>query len=211
MVNSVEGSWSYGLDDHRNGIAELELHDGVPEEIRIHFETTKNIYLYSWFVYRFFPVSQHYSLVTLEFALRNRFEAEIIASGDKKRNHGPGLEKLLRHAIGSGHLRNESFLDWRRRTEMRARQRTSYEVIEKMMRENIEEMEYDENKFVITDQDRDHDILQFLLKNLPALRNHFAHGTRTLDNHALGTIRMVSEIINQIFPSTNKEAKSHSE
>src|SRR5579864_1762095 len=115
-------------------VAELDLHGGVPDDIRAQFETTKNLYLYSWFVYRFFPVSQHYSLVTLEFALRNRFEAEIIASGIRKRKHGPGLETLLKHAIVSGHLKNEGFQDWRHRTEMRARQRTSHEVIEKMIR-----------------------------------------------------------------------------
>jgi len=201
VINSMEGSRPYALKDHHDSIANLELHAGVPEEIRIHFETTKNLYLYCWFVYRFYPVALHYSFVSLEFALRRRFEEEMVADGEKKRDHGPGLRELLKHAIENRHLRNENFQIWRHQTELRARMRTSEETIKKMMRENLTELEYDENAFEITDSDRDHDLLMPLLENYPNIRNHYAHGSRSLSNHALSTIQIVSEIINQIFAS----------
>jgi len=46
------------------------LNDTVPEKIREHFETTKNLLLYSWFVYRFIPVAEFHAATTLEYALK---------------------------------------------------------------------------------------------------------------------------------------------
>ena len=45
------------LADHHEGISLCALHAGVPEDIVIQFETARNIYLYAWFVYRFYPVA----------------------------------------------------------------------------------------------------------------------------------------------------------
>ena len=41
------------LDEHRGDIDAVRLSDGVPETIRGEFETVRNLYLYSWFVYEF--------------------------------------------------------------------------------------------------------------------------------------------------------------
>ena len=184
-----------------SAISELVLHDGVPEDIRVQFETTKNLYLYAWFVYRFYPVAKHHAHTCLEFALRKRFETEMLALGEKKREFGPGLKKLLSHAIESGCLKNENFSIWRRRTESRAQQRTEYEILEEMRRNNLEEVTYDPDQYEIKDVDCDHDYLGIILKTTPWLRNHYAHGTSSLDNQALGTIRLVAEIVNQIYPT----------
>src|SRR4051812_43482451 len=61
------------LEDHYRAVCELLLHRGVPRDVGIHFETAKNLYLYAWFVYRFFAVAEHHALTGLEFALRERF------------------------------------------------------------------------------------------------------------------------------------------
>lgn len=208
VVFSPEGTRPFTLIDHHSHIVSLELHSGVPETVRFHFETTKNIYLYSWFVYRFYPVALHYSLVSLEFALRERFEAEMIALGEEKREHGPGLKRLLRFSIEGGHLKNEDFGVWRHMTEMRARHRTSQEITEKMIRENLTEVEYDEDDFEIKAIDRDHEFVKPLIDLFPNLRNHYAHGSRTLHNQALVTIQIVSEIINQIFVKPRNDVNS---
>lgn len=198
-VLTESGSRPRGLEDHHADIAALTLHEGVPDGIRVQFETTKNLYLYSWFVYRFYPVARHHAYACLELALRERFEPELLAAGEKKREFGPGLKRLLSYAVENGYLRNENFEVWRRQTEMRARERTMYEITEEMDRLGLEKMEIDESKIEVKDVDRDYDYLKVLLKTMPWLRNRHAHGTKLLDNHALGTIRLVSEIINQIY------------
>src|SRR5262249_31064556 len=37
------------IDDHWRDIDALVLHDGVPRLIRVHFDTARNLLLYSWF------------------------------------------------------------------------------------------------------------------------------------------------------------------
>lgn len=187
------------LKDQHSAVARLVLHNGVPEGIRIQFETTKNLYLYSWFVYRFYPVAQHHVYTCLELALRESFEEAMLATGEPKREHGPGLKRLLTYAIEKGFLKNENFEVWRHRTRVNAKMRTMYEEIEEMSRLDLDQMELDESKIEIKDVDRNHDYLTILLETIPYLRNHYAHGSKSLHNQVLGTIQIVAEIINQIF------------
>src|ERR1700685_3559392 len=65
------------LADHYEQISEYVLHAGAPQEIVLQFETARNVYLYAWFVYRFYPVAEHLSLACLELALRERLKEEI--------------------------------------------------------------------------------------------------------------------------------------
>ena len=58
-------------------IQPITLGAAVPDEIRNHFETAKNLALYSWFVYSFNVVAAMHAFASLEMALR-------IKSGDKK-------------------------------------------------------------------------------------------------------------------------------
>jgi hypothetical protein len=54
------------LGDHHEEISAFVLHPGVPQEIVLQFETARNVYLYAWFVYRFYPVTEHQSFACLE-------------------------------------------------------------------------------------------------------------------------------------------------
>lgn len=188
------------IADQHKAVADLTLHDGIPEGVRIQFETTKNLYLYSWFVYRFYPVAQHHAYTCLELALRECFEEELLAAGEPKREHGPGLKRLLTYAVEKGFLKNENFEVWRHRTRVNAKMRTMYEELEEMSRLGLDQMEIDESKVEIKDVDRNHDYLTILLETIPYLRNHYAHGSKSLHNQVLGTVQVVAEIINQIFP-----------
>ena len=58
-------------------IQPITLGSAVPDEIRNHFETAKNLALYSWFVYSFNVVAAMHAFASLEMALR-------IKTGDKK-------------------------------------------------------------------------------------------------------------------------------
>jgi hypothetical protein len=197
-VLTEDGLRQKTIDDQHRAIVEITLHKSVPDNVRIQFETVKNLYLYSWFVYRFYPVANLHAYTCLELALRVRFESEMPIP-KRKREFGSGLSKLLKHAIDNGHLRNENFEIWRRHTENNARRRTELEAFEKMERLELTEMQFDESSIVITDEDRNHDYLAIILKTIPWLRNHHAHGSESLDKQALGTISLVAEIINQIY------------
>jgi hypothetical protein len=58
-------------------IQPISLGSKVPDEVRSHFETAKNLALYSWFVYSFQVVAAMHAVASLEMALRTK-------SGDKK-------------------------------------------------------------------------------------------------------------------------------
>jgi len=208
VVLSDTGFRPKQLEDQHGAVARLVLHNGVPEGIRIQFETTKNLYLYSWFVYRFYPVAQHHAYTCLELALRECFESAMLAAGEPKREHGPGLKRLLTYAIEKGLLKNENFEVWRHRTRVNAKMRTMYEEIEEMGRLGLDRMELDESKVEIKDVDRNHDYLTILLETIPYLRNHYAHGSKSLHNQVLGTVQIVAEIINQIFPKSESAKTS---
>lgn len=192
------------IEDQHSAVADISLHQDVPDDVRVQFETTKNLYLYAWFVFRFYPVAKHHAYTCLELALRQRFEQAMLASGEKKREFGPGLMRLLDYAVSNGHLKNENFEVWQQRTLMRAQQRTETEACNEMSRRGLDEIVIDETQYEIKEEDRDHDYLATLLETLPWLRNHYAHGSASLDNQALGTIKVVSEIINQIYPGNNQ-------
>ena len=53
-------------------IERLTLRPTVPAEVRNHFETAKNLALYSWFVYSFNVVAAMHAFSSLELALRMR-------------------------------------------------------------------------------------------------------------------------------------------
>lgn len=188
------------IRDHHASVAKLVLHSGVPEAVRIQFETAKNVYFYSWFVYRFHSVTRQAAYACLEFALKERFEAEILAAGGKEREHGPGLRELMKYAVDTGHLRNEGFEVWHRKTAVRAQQRVIVEQISEMTRLGLDEISFDDD-VEIKEEDKAHDYVNRLLDSIPYLRNHFAHGSRSLDHRSIAAIRVVSEIINQVYPS----------
>lgn len=96
--------------DLHDAVAAFSLHSGVPEDIAQHFETVKNVYLYSWFIYRSQPVAEMQSLACLEYALRTRLAGEIQAGKFKEMR--PGLKKLIRYAIDNQLVQNEGFVRW---------------------------------------------------------------------------------------------------
>jgi hypothetical protein len=185
-----------------SAISGFVLHDGVPEDIRIQFETTRNLYLYAWYVYRFYPVVKLHAYTCLELALRMRFGAKLAAARKGNSEYIPGLKKLLLYAIDNGHIKNENFSVWRHRAKQRAERRTKERLWEEAQRNGLSEITFDASQIEITDDDCDHDYLETILATTPELRNHYAHGSKSLDNQAIGTVSLVVEIINQIFPVT---------
>ncbi len=192
------GSRPIQVRDHYKAVAQFTLSTEVPEDIVIQFETVKNLYLYAWFVYRFFPVAEHQAFVCLELALRKKYENHITKEyyKDSKR---PYLRHFIRYAIKRGDIRNEGFQKWHETAEHRAKCRYEFEKLDKLKEKGLDQIELNYSEVEITDADKDCDYINRLLEYLTWQRNQYAHGTETLHNQVLGTIQVVSEIINQIY------------
>lgn len=96
--------------DLHDAVAAFIFGPTVPADIVQHFETVKNVYLYSWFIYRFQPVAEMQSLACLEYALRMRLADEIKTGKLKAKK--PGLRKLVRYATDNQLIKNEGFARW---------------------------------------------------------------------------------------------------
>lgn len=185
------------LADHHELISAYTLHPGVPQEIVLQFETARNVYLYAWFVYRFYPVAEHQCLTCLELALRERLKEEIRTG--KVKGKRPALRLLLKYAVDSGLVRNEGFSAWQSRGEIRSRARAEMEKIREASEKNLTEITWDESDIQITAEDLDWDYVKMLPALLPMVRNDYAHGSTDLHNWALRSFQVVSEIINQVY------------
>lgn len=187
------------IRDQHESIARFSLNKGVPEEIILQFETAKNLYLYAWFVYRFYPVCERHALACLELALRKRYECE--APNEYRGRDGKlYLKGLLRYTVDRGCVKHEGFRRWQEAAYRKAEIRYQMEKIDEMHAKGLKSIDLDYSEVEVTDADRNWEYLNALKEWLPELRNHYAHGTSNLDNQVLGTIQVVSEIINQIYP-----------
>ncbi len=188
------------LDDLHQAVDKLKLNETVPEDIAVQFETSKNIYLYSWFVYRFIPVARLHVLTVLELALRERLD-KVIQKKSKYRSRDGKLylKSMLRYCKEQRILKNEMFEAARHKASMNARNRHFNESMELMSQLELDKMEYDDADIEILEEDWDFDHVEVLTKSLPGLRNAQTHGSTMLDSAAWGTLRTVSEIINQLW------------
>ncbi|MHB1237830.1 MAG: hypothetical protein ACYCY7_09730 [Gallionella sp.] len=187
------------IEDQYETIASFKLNESVPEGVVIHFETAKNLYLYAWFVYRFYSVAEHYVLATLEFALRERFPDLVNEQAAKR---GLGLKRLLKYAIENGYLKNELFSTRERWAWKRAEMRHSIEMSQKLMASGLDKIEYSDSDVMVTQEDLDSDWLGVFQETIPEIRNIHAHGSGHLYPAPVRhTFEMVSEIINQLYPN----------
>ncbi|OIR14664.1 hypothetical protein GALL_44700 [mine drainage metagenome] len=189
------------LADQYGAIAFFKLHETVPSVVLVHFETAKNLYLYAWFVYRFYPVAEQQALASLEFALRERLP-DFVAAEKRKHRMGfePGLKSLLGYAVKEGIVRNEKFSTRERWARKRAESRYRFQKSEEMRNTNVDSLVIDESEAVVTQEDLDCDWLNIFLETIPSIRNDYAHGSRTLRNNVLHSFELVTEIINQLYP-----------
>ncbi|MBX9899366.1 MAG: hypothetical protein K2Y28_01160 [Burkholderiaceae bacterium] len=191
------------LEDHHADIARFLLSPDVPKDVVIQYETAKNIYLYAWYVYRFYSVAEHQALACLEMGLRKRFPGALPPGyGNKnKPNVRPTLAPLMRYAIDQGLIRNEGFSRWHQLVRQRTRNRLMYEQIEDMTMTNSMVREINVDDVVANAQDLDCDFVSALDEILPGIRNSYAHGSTRLTSQVLGTFELVNEILAQVYPS----------
>jgi hypothetical protein len=61
-----------GVETIHSQVENVRLNGNVPEPVRSHFETAKNLILYSWFVYSFNAVAAMQAFASLEMAVRTK-------------------------------------------------------------------------------------------------------------------------------------------
>lgn len=62
------------LDDLNASVSSINLIQNVPREVKEVFEISKRLFIFGYFYYRFFTVSQHYAFLALESALKNKYK-----------------------------------------------------------------------------------------------------------------------------------------
>ena len=187
------------LADRHQVIAGYELADSVPLNIRVHFETAKNLYLYAWFVYRFFPVAEKQVLATLEFALRERLTAWLTDKYGPEAKIPKGLSRLFAKAVSEKLMTNEGLRANERLARQRAHHRVSLDMIGEMKARGLDQLEYDESAIEPLPEDYAHDSLKIFAETLPFIRNTYAHGSPMLHATVLGTFEIVTDLVNQLY------------
>lgn len=90
------------IEQIHSELLQYTLDLNVPAHIITEFETAKNLYLYTWFVYEFLAVADRQTLATLEGALKTRLDELNIARKEKD-----DLWKLLLKA------EQQALIDWK--------------------------------------------------------------------------------------------------
>ncbi len=192
-----EGVRQVSLADRHAEISRYELVKEVPLNVRVHFENARNLYLYSWFVYRFHAVAEEHALGSLEYALRLRLIDGGFVSAAK--GEKMGLADLLKRAKKHDLIRNEEIKSRVRWATELARDRHSFLQIDAMSRAGLTEMVVDDSNVAPTEDDLAYDWISVFVESLPQMRNDYAHGSQTLLPTVLRTFDIVCDLINQLF------------
>jgi hypothetical protein len=185
VVNHETGnSRPRDLSDIHARLVGLVLHDAVPIDVRIHFETAKNLLLYSWFCYRFLQVAELHALGTLEMAFRRLYEI------DDHADDAPGLAFLLRRALQEGRVRNEG---------VRHVERVMTTPQEPIQQARVDEDGVHAGGVLAPEVPDMSGYAEMLAKELPRHRNTLAHGSGLLHWGAYLTLELCCDIVNQLF------------
>lgn len=191
------------LEDRHRLLSEIVLSASVPTDVQQLFETAKNVALYAWFVYRFHQVAESVAFQALEMGLRKRREQ---AQGRKAKNNERSLSLYFKFAVESGWIRNEGFSDLRDIARARAFTRMVIATIER--HPGVEIMPLPQ----LSEADIDVELgklsyVESLTTALPTIRNELAHGSRMLHPNSAKTLRVVAEMLNQVFDGAPGKAE----
>ena len=168
------------INDLYLDLQEFILNPNVPEKVKTHFDTARNLYLYSWFVYRFYPVAELQAYASLEFALKEKFKKEKLKTPI-------GLRLLLNNALEKGWIRDEGIRHYHRIDKRRNEYKTLVQDVYDFEQERVNNQSTNE-------------YVKILVDNLPSLRNTIAHGSSYLTNRVYLAFEICCDLINQLYP-----------
>lgn len=192
-------NFSGSLSDRHRILSEINLHPSVPVDVRQLFETAKNLSLYTWFVYRFHQVAELQAYVTLEMALKTKFKSQY---PDEK---VPTLAKLLKTAEEDRWINNERFPSLMFRARRNAWSKKNLALAQEHDFDSCPELVCQEpTEIEVAEALADLDIVRGITSTANKLRNNLAHGSTTLHPNSMSTLKIVSEVINQLFEDIDK-------
>jgi len=203
------------LEDHHADIEQYHLENYVPEDIATQYDIARNLYLYSWFEYRFYNVAESKALTVLELALKRRIgeqplkayikqrQQEHKKSTGKKLSLNRGLKVLMEYCRDHKLVNNQGFSAW----QQSGKQKAYIKAEEEQRQWATDEMERTgKDEIILPDiyiedipPDPDYNHVQHLVDNTNTLRNTYAHGTTMLYKNVLYTFEMASEFVNQVY------------
>jgi hypothetical protein len=193
---------SQELKDHYESVGTFVLSETVPEEVRSHFNTAKNVLLYTWYVYGFFPVAELQALNALELALKERIGEgglKVLKKQLKKTGKRPGLQAYIEHAAASKWIKNEDFEAYHRAPYERARQKLLLKKSEEMREKGLSSIKYDEEEIEVPDTNTT-DYIGILLDTVNYIRNVHAHGETMLYPASVWqTFEVCADFINALY------------
>lgn len=105
LLSADPRSQGMTVDDLHSMVRGIVLNNTVPLAIREQFDTARNVFAYSWFVYEFTMLAEQHCYFVLEMALRQRLDPEAKPNTTKSL----GLAKLLKVATERGYLQRNDF------------------------------------------------------------------------------------------------------
>ena len=203
------------IEHHYKDIERYSLNNNIPNNVATQFDVARNVYIYAWYEYRFFNISEATVLTALEFALKERIgEAEIknyikIRKEFNKKTTGKpgrvnnGMKTLIEYCRDNKLIQNSGFSAWKRHSRIKAyyeaeREQNQWAEAE-LKRTGDTQIELPEIILENLPIDDTYDHVQYLVNTVNKHRNDYAHGSGELNNQVLKTFEMVSEFINQIF------------
>ena len=187
------------LEDHYRVIEQFSLHDSVPGEVATQFDVARNIYIYAWYEYRFYNVSEMQVLTVLELTLRQRISKQelkiyikarkekAVEDTGKKLHLSDGMKTLIEYCADNGLIQSSKFTAWHRQPELKAKQEYLLNTIAKMKETGDEECELDYSKLEIPKPDDSYDHVQHLIDHVNKIRNSYAYASADLYPNVLST------------------------
>lgn len=186
------------LRDHYDSVSRFNLSRSVPEKVRGRFNTAKNVLLYTWFVYDFYPVAELHALSALELALRERIGEENLKTL-KKQWKQLGMHTFVEYAAKNKWIKNEDFSGYHRAPIERARLDYLIRKTKEMEEKGLDSIEIDYDEIEVPTENGT-DYISILMNTVHRIRNIHAHGETMLYPASVwATFEICSDFINALF------------
>jgi len=175
----------FELVDMHHRLSEMTLNPMLPADVRLQFDTARNLMLYAWFVYEFQTIAELQGYAALELALRLRFPE---AKREVHRKGGIqvvplGLRALLKMAVKEGLIVAEQLPAWER-IQVRHKWHQDRSGVCFGRPPSVSEWQ------------------DAIMDTIPNLRNGLAHGYPRLSLFdSINSLELCADLINALFAS----------
>lgn len=194
------------IEEHLGNVSIPVLDSSVPREVRVQFETLRNLHLYSWHVYGFRTVVEQFAYTVLELGLKVALEPfyeeyRSRFSGKAKPHAKPGLRGWLKMAINEKYIVPLELKHYKRLVWGRAHHRQAVEEYERLNAAGEFKGFVSVGEEVqIKGEDYNFDYVAVLTDAVPNARNILSHGSASLGSSTThSTVQLVAEILNYIY------------